>query len=224
MGLRSGSTATKWFQIAAASLILLATACTPKRVTAPPAPPAPKQNVFALLPDPEGKPSGIVVTNQAGARDLSQAYQAIRVERFDVAPGPPSTLDQPEVRRLFGAALDVLPAPEVLFTLHFDQGRDVLNAESEAQLPAVLDAILNAIRERRSTAIAITGHTDTTADEQFNYQLGLRRAQRVAGILVAQGIDASTLFVSSHGYADLLVKTPHGVAEARNRRVEIIVR
>jgi outer membrane protein OmpA-like peptidoglycan-associated protein len=216
--------ATRWFQIAALPLILLATACTPKRVAAPPAPPAPKQNVFVLLPNPEGKPSGIVVKNPAGVQDLSQAYQAIRVERFDVAPGPPFTLDQPEVKRLFGAAVGVLPALEVLFTLHFDQGRDVLNAESEAQLPAVLDAVLHAIRKRRSTAIAVTGHTDTTAGAQSNYQLGLRRAKRVAGILAAQGVDASKLFVSSHGYADLLVKTPLDVAEARNRRVEIIVR
>ena len=180
--------------------------------------------MFVLLPDPEGKPSGIVVKNPAGSQDLSQAYQAIRVERFDVAPGPPFTLDQPEVRRLFGAAMDVLPAPEVLFTLHFDLGKDVLNSESEAELPAVLNNVVNAIRERRSTAIAVVGHTDTTADEQLNYQLGLRRAQQVAGILVTRGVDAASLFVSSHGYADLLVKTPHGVAEALNRRVEIIVR
>jgi OOP family OmpA-OmpF porin len=223
-GRKSGSVATKWFQIGALPLILLATACTPKQLVAPPAPPSPKQNVFVLLPDPEGKPSAIVVKNPAGVQDLSQAYQAIRVERFDVAPGPPFTLDQPEVRRLFGAALDVLPAPEVLFTLHFDPGRDVLDAESEAQLPAVLNGVVNTIRERRSTAIAVTGHTDTTAEEQFNYQLGLRRAQRVSGILVAQGVDTSSLFVSSHGYADLLVKTPLGVAEARNRRVDVIVR
>jgi outer membrane protein OmpA-like peptidoglycan-associated protein len=193
-------------------------------VAAPPAPPAPKQNVFVLLPDPEGRPSGIVVKNRAGAQDLSQAYQAIRVERANIAPGPPFTVDQPEVKRLFGAALGVLPAPEVLFTLHFDQGKDVLNAESEARLPAILNAVLSSIRKRRSTAIGVTGHTDTTAGAHFNYQLGLRRAQRVARILVAHGVDASELSVSSHGYADLLVKTPLDVAEARNRRVEIIVR
>jgi OOP family OmpA-OmpF porin len=216
--------ATKWLQIAALLLILLVTACARKRVAARPATPAPKQNVFVLLPDPQGKPSAIVVKNSAGAQDLSQPYRAIRVQRFDVAPSPPFTLNQPDVRRLFGAALDVLPAPEALFTLHFDLGKEVLNAESEAQLPAVLNTVLNAIRERRSTAIAVIGHTDTTADEQFNYQLGLRRAQRVAAILVSRGIDPSTLFVSSHGYADLLVKTTLGVAEARNRRVEIMVR
>jgi len=212
--------ATNWFRAGALSLALFFTACAPKRAAAPPAPPPAKQNVFVLLPEPEGESSGIVVRNQGGAQDLSQPYQAVRVERNDVSPSAPFTLDQAEVRRLFGAAMDVLPAPEVQFLLYFDEGRDVLNAESEALIPT----ILNAVRERHSTAITVTGHTDTTADPQFNYQLGLRRAQRVAGILRGQGVNASDLFVSSHGDADLLVKTARGVAEARNRRVEVIVR
>ncbi|MCX6626847.1 MAG: OmpA family protein [Candidatus Solibacter sp.] len=176
--------------------------------------------MFVLLPDPEGKPAGIVVSNRAGTQDLNQPYQAVRVERSDVAPSAPFTLGQAETRRLFGAALEVLPLPEVFFTLHFDQNTDILTAESQAQF----SAILNAIRERRSTAITITGHTDTTGTAQANYQLGLRRAERVVGVLTAQGVDASKLLVSSHGDADLLVNTGRGVAEARNRRVEVIVR
>ena len=206
------------------AMILCAIQCA-KRVPPPP-PPAPppaavvKQNVFVLLPEPEGASSGIVVKNQAGAQDLTQPYQAVRVERSDVAPAAPVTLDQAEIRRLFGAAIDVLPQPEVVFLLHFDEGRDVLNAESQAQIPA----ILNAIRDRHSTAITVTGHTDTTGDSQFNYQLGLRRAQTVANILLSQGVLQPDLFISSHGDADLLVKTARGVAEARNRRVEVIVR
>jgi len=137
----------------------------------------------------------------------------------DVAPSAPFTLDAAEVRRIFGSAMDVLPPPEIQFVLHFDEGRDVLNAESEAMIPA----ILNAIRERHSTAITVTGHTDTTADPQFNYQLGLRRAQRVVDILKSQGVNESDIFASSHGDADLLVKTGRGVAEPQNRRVEVIV-
>jgi outer membrane protein OmpA-like peptidoglycan-associated protein len=61
-------------------------------------------------------------------------------------------------------------------------------------------------------------------DSQYNYELGMKRAQRVAGILLGQGVKESDLFVSSHGDSDLLVKTARGVAEARNRRVEVIVR
>jgi outer membrane protein OmpA-like peptidoglycan-associated protein len=206
---------------ATVGIMILAGACAKK----PPAPPTPQpppaaQNVVVLLPEPEGTSSGLFVKNQAGSQDLTQPYQAVRVPRADVAPGAPFTMDQAEVRRVFGAALDVLPKPEVVFVLHFDEGSDALNAASQAQMPD----ILNAIRDRQSTAITVTGHTDTTADPQFNYQLGLRRAQRVTGILQSQGVNASDLFVSSHGDADLLVQTPRGVAEARNRRVEVIVR
>jgi outer membrane protein OmpA-like peptidoglycan-associated protein len=213
--------ATKWSLAGALFLILCTAACAPKRAAAPPpAPPPARQNVFVLLPEPGGESSGIVVRNQAGTQNLIQPYQATRVERSDVPPAAPFTLDQAEVRRLFGTAIDALPAPEVVFLLHFDEGRDVLNAESVAQVPA----ILNAIRQRHSTAITVTGHTDTIADAQFNYRLGLRRAQNVAEILRSQGVNASDLFVSSHGAADLLVKTAPGVAELRNRRVEVIVR
>jgi outer membrane protein OmpA-like peptidoglycan-associated protein len=200
-------------------LALLVSACAPKRAPAPPGPPA-DQNVFVLLPEPQGQSNGIVVRNQGGAQDLNAPYQAVRVDRNDVAPSAPFTLDPAEVRRLFGAAIDVLPPPEIQFVLHFDEGRDVLNAESDAQIPA----ILNAIRERHSTSITVTGHTDTVADPQFNYQLGLRRAQRVVDILKSQGVNESDIFASSHGDADLLVKTDRGVAEPRNRRVEVIVR
>jgi outer membrane protein OmpA-like peptidoglycan-associated protein len=211
--------ARKWLGIVVLPL-LFAAGCARKPAPAPPAPAAVKQNVFVLLPEPDGTPSGIVVKNQAGAQDLTQPYQAVRVPRADVAPSPPFTLSEAEVRRLFGAAMDALPVPEVQFTLYFDEGTDLLNAASEAQIPAILAAI----RERRSTAITVTGHTDTTAAPDFNYQLGLRRAQRVADVLLAQGVVAADLFVASHGDADLLVKTDRGVAEQRNRRVEVIVR
>jgi outer membrane protein OmpA-like peptidoglycan-associated protein len=160
------------------------------------------------------------VKNQAGARDLSQPYQAVRVERADVAPSAPFTLDPAEVRRVFGSALDVLPQAEAEFVLYFDQGTDVLNAASQAQIPA----ILNAIRERRSTAITVTGHTDTTPDPRGNTALGLLRAETVERVLLAQGVNRDNLFVSSHGEADPLVKTGPNVSEPRNRRVEVIVR
>src|SRR5579863_9146536 len=119
--------ATRWLAVVGLTAILWSSGCAPKR-TAPPPPASPApQNVFALLPEPEGQSSGIVVTNQAGAQNLTQPYQAVRVTRADVAPGTPFILDAAEVRRLFGAAIDALPAPEVLFVLHFDEGRDVLN-------------------------------------------------------------------------------------------------
>ncbi|MEP6538284.1 MAG: OmpA family protein [Bryobacteraceae bacterium] len=160
------------------------------------------------------------MTNSAGAQTLTQPYQAVRVERSDTAPTPPFAMGQAEVRRLFGPVLDGLPTPEAEFTLYFDESSEVLVPQSQAQLPA----ILNTIRERHSTAISLIGHTDSTGDPQSNYRLGLRRAQGVAANLRDRGVESSNVFVESHGDADLIIKTARGVAEPRNRRVQVIVR
>ena len=213
--------ATSQLRSAVAGLLLLTFGCDRKPVQAPPpAAPQPRQNLIVLLPDPGGKPSSISVTNAGGQQILSQPYQAVRVERPDIAPSPPFAMQQAEVRRVFGDVLDALPQAEIAFTLNFGEGSDVLVPVSQAQMPA----ILNAIRERHSTSITLVGHTDTTASPDFNYRLGLQRAEAVAAILRAQGVNASDIFSTSHGDTDLLVQTANGVANALNRRVEVIVR
>src|SRR5258708_2146653 len=157
---------TNWLRVGFALLLLLACGCAPKPVQAPapPPPPPPKQSLVVLLPDPEGKPSGIPATNSAGAQTLSEPYQAVRVERSDTAPTPPFAMDQAEVRRVFGAVLDALPSPEVAFTLYFVGDSEVLVPDSKAKL----QDILAAIRERHSTAISLIGHTDTKGEPQYN--------------------------------------------------------
>jgi outer membrane protein OmpA-like peptidoglycan-associated protein len=125
-----------------------------------------------------------------------------------------------EVTRVFGEALVAQPTAPARFVLYFQQGTEQLATESRALLPAVLEAIT----KRRSTDVGIVGHTDTVADHQFNYQLGLQRADRVRRELQALGADVSILVVDSHGEDDLLVQTPDGIPEPRNRRVEVTVR
>src|SRR5262249_17673983 len=181
---------TKWLRAGLAGLFLLACGCAPKPVPAPPPspPPAPpptpppKLSVVVILPDPDGKPGGIAVANSAGAQTLTEPYQAVRVESSSVAPTAPFAMDQAEVRRVFGAVLDALPSPEVSFTLYFDLNSDTLTPDSQAQL----QVILNTIQERRSTAISVIGHTDTTGDPRSNEALGLRRAEAAAAILRGQ--------------------------------------
>jgi outer membrane protein OmpA-like peptidoglycan-associated protein len=46
----------------------------------------------------------------------------------------------------------------------------------------------------------------------------------VRAILVDAGLSRSAVSVTSHGEAELLVRTADGVSEPRNRRVEITVR
>src|SRR5262245_38844251 len=146
--------ATRWRRFGVVPLLVLTSGCASKRVPAPPLAPSQPKNLIVLLPDPEGKASSITVTNSAGTQTLDEPYHAIRVERSDAAPSPPFALDQPTVRSLFGSVLDALPVPEAVFVLYFGEGSDVVLPEDQTELPAILEAI----RERRSTAISVIGH------------------------------------------------------------------
>jgi outer membrane protein OmpA-like peptidoglycan-associated protein len=88
----------------------------------------------------------------------------------------------------------------------------------------LLPNIFKAIQERHSTDIEVIGHTDTTGTSEFNQELGLKRAQAVAETLRSMGMNTANMSVASHGDRDLLVQTPKGVPEPKNRRVEVIVR
>jgi len=203
--------------------LLLATSChKPKPAPPPPPPPPPPatQNLIVLLPNEDGTVGKVTVTNSGVTRELAEAYAGVRVARADTPPGAPFKVDPAEVNRIFGSTLAITPAREVSFTLYFLSDTATMDQKSRDLLPA----IFKAIQERHSTDIEVIGHTDTTGTSEANQKLGMRRAQEVAETLRSMGMNPANMSVASHGDSDLLVPTPKGVPEPRNRRVEVIVR
>jgi outer membrane protein OmpA-like peptidoglycan-associated protein len=181
-------------------------------------PPAPAR--IALLPDPETRVTGrIVVSNEFGSTELSTARASLRAVP-NAAPGAAVTLTEDEVSELFGAALAALPPPPRHFTLQFKFESDTLTDASAALVPEILAAV----KALAVPEVMIVGHTDTMGDRRSNVTLGLKRAMAVRGILVQAGLAPGLVDVTSHGEADLLVKTRDNTAEPRNRRVAITVR
>jgi peptidoglycan-associated lipoprotein len=80
------------------------------------------------------------------------------------------------------------------------------------------------VRLRPAPDVSVIGHTDTTGEADPNVALGMRRATLIRDLLVKTGLDPGQVDVASHGEADLLVPTPDNTEEAKNRRVEVIVR
>ena len=197
--------------------VVLAAGCSPKRVAQPARPRTP--TLIALLPDPESGTTGRAnVFNESGAVDLAAPRAATRVSAG--APGPVSTMSEADVTRLFGVALAALPPAPRLFTLQFRFESDALTEESTALVPE----ILRTVKGLSVPEVVVIGHTDTMGDARANLALGLKRAISVRDILVDAGLAPSTIEVTSHGEADLLVKTADNTPEPRNRRVEITVR
>ncbi|MEO7939974.1 MAG: OmpA family protein, partial [Burkholderiaceae bacterium] len=87
-----------------------------------------------------------------------------------------------------------------------------------------INAILAEIGRFPAPEIRIIGHTDTVGTAAINDQISTQRAQIVRARLIEQGVDPLRIEAVGRGRRELLVPTRDGVAEPRNRRVEIQVR
>ena len=203
-------------------VMLLAACGGHTKPSSPAAPsPAPRQDVIALLPDPETKAIGAaVVLSQTGESvELTGRHPATRVEAGK-KPQDPFDLSEEEVQNLFGDALAARPPAPREFLLYFRFDSDQLTPESES----LLTEILAFVKSRPAPDVTVIGHTDTTGSVEFNINLGRSRATMIRNRLMAVGVDANLMTVASHGKADLLVPTPDETVEPRNRRVEVSVR
>jgi outer membrane protein OmpA-like peptidoglycan-associated protein len=70
----------------------------------------------------------------------------------------------------------------------------------------------------------VAGYTDSAGHEEYNYELGQRRATSVAGYLVGQkGLDPTQVRVVSYGASKPVADNSTLSGRRRNRRVEILV-
>ncbi len=177
------------------------------------------KTVIILLPDESGKVGEVQISNKHGVRTIKSAYASVSV-RGDKKPQQPVTVPEQEVREAFAAALVAEPLPPARYMLFFVWDSTELTKKSRAELPA----IFSEIQKRTSTDISVSGHTDRCGVGDFNIGLSRRRAARVRDLLVAEGVAAESISVSSHGEDNPLVITADDVPEPRNRRVEVIIR
>lgn len=182
---------------------------------------APKgRALVVLLPDPEETTVGRAnVENPSGEVDLAAARDATRVQR-NARPSTVTTMSDAEVQQIFGEALAALPPPPRRFVLNFRFDSDALTDPSRR----LLAEILRVVRGHPFASVVVTGHTDTAGTHHANFALGLKRASTVRNLLIAAGLDAAQIEVSSLGETDPFVRTPDGTAEPRNRRVDISIR
>ena len=178
------------------------------------------KNLVVLVPDPDGSVGQISVSNAAGSVDIDKANQSTIIRDSQTAPEPPTMMDAAEIQRRFGKVISRQPPPPIHFTLYFASGSVELLPASARLFPEILAAI----QQRSPTRITIVGHSDTMGDEASNLDLSLRRAQAVKRQLVDKGVGDTFMDVTSHGEENPLVQTADNVANAENRRVEVIVR
>ena len=172
-----------------------------------------------LLESPDGTTGAVVIEDAKGETRLDRKHQAAVIGARGFGSGPFEVGDV-RIARDFSAALEAQPALPQRFQLYFKIGSAELTSESVQAIEQVFETI----RQRGPSAVSVIGHTDTLSGPRWNEQLGLIRAKAVADMLRRRKIEVIDLRVSSHGERNLLIDTPDGVSEPRNRRVEISVR
>jgi outer membrane protein OmpA-like peptidoglycan-associated protein len=175
---------------------------------------------LVLLPDDEGHQGSVAVLEAKG-----QPTDAVIVAgNSRTALGDKSPVAKPlgdkGLKKQEAALLTGLPPPARSFILYFDQGTTTLTPQSLA----VLAALKAEIARRSGPAVEVIGHTDTIGSGEDNDTLSTRRAEEVSRWLVSQGLDPSIMSASGRGERELKEPTMDNIANAANRRVEVIVR
>jgi len=107
--------------------------------------------------------------------------------------------------------------------LYFLTGGTRLTMESEMKFADILTR-WQTRPQNTVNELVVIGHTDTVGSDESNTALAMQRARSIAERLRDAGIRVGALTLESHGEKNPLVPTKDGVAEPRNRRVQVTIR
>ena len=158
----------------------------------------------ALLPGEDEDPAGAVV-------ELDRKTQAER-----------RVVSEPDAKAAtrYASLTSALPPRATRITLYFLEGTTTLSPASQTEL----GRLQAEVAKRPGAEVQITGHTDTVGALEDNDALSIRRAREIRDALVQQGLNMAITRAVGRGERELLVPTADNVEEARNRRVEVIIR
>lgn len=95
------------------------------------------------------------------------------------------------------------------------------SADLSADTKKSLDAYVIKLRQQPKLRLQIAGHADERGTRQYNYRLGMRRAEAAKSYLMAGGIKSSRIETMSYGKSKPLAKGQGASQQAINRRVEV---
>ena len=121
-----------------------------------------------------------------------------------------------QIVRLSGDALKIGIASDV----SFDLGSATLRPDALG----TYGKIANVLKSYDKTVIHVVGHTDTSGTSELNQTLSVNRAASVSSYLAQSGVPQTRIREEGRGEREPAVRTADGVKEARNRRVDIVLK
>jgi outer membrane protein OmpA-like peptidoglycan-associated protein len=108
----------------------------------------------------------------------------------------------------------------------FAFGSAALTANAKRQIEGFFEDLQGSTNPASTSErlIVVAGYTDSIGREDYNYQLGQRRADQVAGYLVSnENVDPAQIRAVSYGPSHPVADNDTSGGRRRNRRVEVLV-
>lgn len=173
-----------------------------------------------LLPETDGSVGKVEVRGEEASQVIETRNSYTVVDSFSASPAAVEEMDAEEIEKRFSTVIRSQPEKPIVFLLYFESDSTELIKKSSAIMPNVLLEI----NERQPCEIGVIGHTDRLGSRNYNIKLSFKRAAAVEKILRASDLEIGGIYISSYGENDPVIKTPDGVSEPLNRRVEVVIR
>ncbi|PIE35743.1 hypothetical protein CSA56_02930 [candidate division KSB3 bacterium] len=177
------------------------------------------KSVIVLIPDAEGEVGEILVSNEGGSQQASQAQEAIYVRDVTTPPDAPVILDQEEIKKRFKEVLEIEPEPPAEYRLFF-RDSTTLVPDSELQIAEIVREVMR----RESCDLLITGHTDHVGGKEYNLALSQKRVTAVRQQLITAGVKPECIATEAYSDQFPLIIGPEETSQPKNRRVEVFVK
>ncbi len=109
--------------------------------------------------------------------------------------------------------------PNKSYSVFFDFNSIFLSEESKFVLEKVIDQF-----DSLQNSLLIVGHTDLSGNENYNFQLAMKRAEVVYAFFISRGIPNNQITVISKGKTEPIVISKDEILQSINRRVEIFIK
>ncbi|MDR0548022.1 MAG: OmpA family protein [Deltaproteobacteria bacterium] len=129
-------------------------------------------------------------------------------DNLDLCPGTP-----------LGAQVDESGCWIAAYATFFDLDRAVIKNQFLPYIRQTAQVLVNS----PDINVNLVGHTDSSGTDEYNLDLGLRRAEAIRRELIRQGVDPNRLSVTTQGESAPIADNVTYAGRAKNRRVEIHV-
>lgn len=180
---------------------------------------ATKEVQITLMPEEEGKVGTISVADRKGdTHTIDKAYEALDISQKGEITFKHETEESVKVK--YAEVLHALPQKPQSYLLFFGFDSAILETKQLEELKMVA----RLIRENSIVEVISIGHSDSAGDKEYNKLLSLQRAKNVADKLAVYGVPKSLMQLKYYGDANPLETTTSNKPNAKNRRVEIILK